>query len=255
MTAYPLVTILPFEVDDDTLPIVPESDLQRLYPYEAAAYEHWILGGSADSLIGRVNGRSLTPQSNGITYPSEDYLSMLGTQGKALLTDMEESITHTDTIVAVLRRTGGSPAACVPFGTLSPSADAPTTGCSPFFSTADVIWNRANGLNTGVSTGKTAPEDVWLFIAMARSITALGMTIRLLVGGQTLHQEAPAGTYRPAASPKKIALGSAYFNSNASAAQDVAEFLLFDQALSASALAALYARTKARCADRGITVV
>lgn len=249
------VTTLPIEVENDDLLVYPESDLTRLDRYEANAYEHWVLGGSSGSLIGRVNGRVLTPQSDGVSYPNAHYLSMSGVQGKALLTDIEDTVTPTDTVAVVVRREEAAAQVCVLFGNMGLLSDVPPTGYSMFTAGGNSAWTRANGLDTGVNSTKTVPLDDWIFVAVSRSFGAGGNRIDMLIGGQGHTVRTPAGTYVPAPSGRKIALGSAYYNSGASALMDVAEFMIFDQALTAQAMDALYARAKARCAAVGITVV
>lgn len=255
MTTQPIFTMLPISVPNTALPVIPNADIDRLYPYELDAYGHWVFGASSSSLTDKVNSRSLTVQSDGVTYPSTAFLSMSGAQGKGLLTDVEETANIADTIAVVLRRTGGSGTLGVPFGTLSPSTPTPTSGFSPFFSSGESVWTRANGLNGGINTGLTAPMSQWLFIATTRDFASASLPNKVLVGGQSIYERTETGTYAPAPSPRKIALGSAYFTADATNEFDVAEFIYFDRAMSATELADLYSRSKARMADRGISVV
>lgn len=251
----PIFTMLPIGVPNPALPVIPSASYRLLDPYERGAYGHWVFGGSASSLIDKVNGRSLTVQSDGVSYPDASFLSMSGAQGKALLTDAEETATSADTMAIVLRRTGGSGALGVPFGTLSPSTPTPTSGFSPFFAASESVWTRANGMNTGGNAGLTAPMNQWLFIATTRDFSAASRPNSLLVGGQAIYSRTDSGTFAPAASPRKISIGSAYYNSSALAAFDVAEFIYIRRAMTSTELADLYARSKARMATRGITVV
>lgn len=252
MTQQPIFTMLPISVNNSSLPVIPTADIERLYPYEVAAYGHWYLGGSAASLTDRVNGRALTLQSDGVTYPNAAYLSMNGAQGKDILTDVEETATIADTIAMVVRRTSGSLA--MVFGTLSASTDTPVNGFSPFFSSGDSVWTRANGMNTGINTGLIAPSSQWLFIATSRDFAAASRPNKLLVGGSAIYERTDSGDFEPAPSPRKIAIGSAYYNVGANT-MDVAEFIYFNRAMTAAELANVYARSKARMASVGITVV
>lgn len=254
MAQQPIFTMLPFSVSNAALPVIPGADIERLYPYEADAYGHWLFGGSSASLTDQVNGRSLTVQSDGVSYPDAAYLSMSGAQGKGILTDIEETATIADTIAIVVRRTVSGPIGMI-FGSLSPSTDTPTSGFSPFFSPGDSIWVRANGLNTSSNTGLTDAQDTWHFIATSRDFAVASHPSKVLVGGQAIYERTDAsGTFEPAPPPRKIAIGSAYYNAS-NLTMDVAEFMYFDRAMSAAELTDLYARSKARQAARGVTVV
>lgn len=251
--SQPLFTMLPFSVPNPALPVIPSADFERLGPnLEYDAYGHWLLGDSSASLADVVNGRALTVQSDGVTYPDATYLSMNGAQGKGILTDVEETADIADTIAMVVRRTTGSLGMF--FGTLSPSSETPTNGSSPFFSSGDSVWTRTNGMNSGANTGRTAAMNEWLFIATTRDFAAPSRPNKVLVGGQAIYERTDSGTFQPAPSPRKIAIGSAYYNSGTNT-MDVAEFIYFNRAMSAFEMAELYARSKARMAERGITVV
>lgn len=251
-----LFTMLPFLVSNPTLPVIPSMDFERLSELEAGAYEHWIFDNGAASLSGGVNGRILTAQSDPATF-SDSYLSISGNEGKALLTDMGEVAGQKDTICVVFRYSTVT-GITIPFGALARSAEAALGGGCPY------ILNESRGLFlqyrgsnvASVDTGYDAPANTWHFLAVSRDM-ASGGAVRTLLSGHPQHSVTVSnvGAYVPAVSGRKIGLGAAYYNSAIGSTLDFAEAVVFDRALSASDLADVYARAKARMAKRGITVV
>lgn len=251
-----LFTILPFSVNNPSLPVIPSSDYERLSEFEINAYEHWLFDkGSSSGLTGEVNGRILTVQSTAPTYSASN-LSISGNQGAGLLTDLGEVAGQTDTICVVFKHSA-STGIVVPFGTLSSTADAALGGGGPFIdgATRDLkLQYRATSINS-TDTGKDAPAATWHFLAVSRNMATRGV-VRTLLSGQALHEVTVGGTaYIPAGNSRKIGLGSAYYATPAGSTLDFAEAVVFDRQLSATELAGVYTRAKARMAARGITVV
>lgn len=252
-----LFTILPFSVNNSSLPVIPSSDYQRLSDFEIGSYEHWLFDkGNSSDLTGGVNGRLLTVQSTAPTY-SGNYLSIPSDEGKGLLTDMGEVAGQKDTICVVFKYSTTT-GVVIPFGSLSKTAEGSLGGSAPYIGNASrdlLLQYRPTNVNS-IDTLKDVPAAAWQFMAVSRDMSAGGI-VRTLVGGQTAHEitVSAVASYIPAGNNRKIALGSAYYNAVAGVTLDFAEAVVFDRQLSATELNGVYTRAKARMAARGITVV
>lgn len=251
-----LFTMLPFAVVNASLPVIPSGDITLLTELEPDAYEHWIFDNSSASLSGLLKSTPLTAQSTAPTYSSK-YLSISGNEGAGLLTPLTESEGQTDTIAVVFKYTTAANGIVIPFGSLAKSADAALGGCSPFLSAAPrTLYSTARGA-AGISTlnsGDTIAASTWRFLCVSRKLTASG-TYKVLKGTSTVRESSgDYSAYVPAGSGRKIGLGSLYYNSEAGNTLDFAEAVVFNRALSAAEMSALYLRAQARMAARGITI-
>ena len=252
MAIYPLFTMLPFSVSNPSLTAIPPEDIELLYPYENGAYGHWLLGGSSSSLADGVNGRALTVGGDTPTYET-GYLTVSQASGNGLASDLaDDSAALVVTICAVVRRNAVSAGVWFPFGNLS----TPTDGIAPYASAGGNLLITGRGLTglNGTNTGKTWPEDVWVFMAMSIDFASGTKAVKFLRGGESVFETAPTGTYVPN-TDAPFALGGKYYSTALAVDLDFAEFILFGDAKSAADLSAIYARSKIRLASRGITVV
>lgn len=251
-----LFTVLPFSVNNPALPVIPISDYQLLSDFEIDSYEHWIFDkGNSSNLTGGVQGKLLTVQSTAPTYLGS-YLSISGDEGKGLLTDIGEAVGQTDTICVVFKHSS-STGIVIPFGSLSKSVESSLGGGGPFINNAtrDLLLQYRPTSISSTNTGKDVPAAIWHFLAVSRNM-ATGGVVRTLLGGQAVHEITVGGTaYIRAGNNRKIALGSAYYNTVTGTTLDFAEAVVFDRQLSTTELADVYMRAKARMAARGITVV
>ncbi|MFN3834647.1 MAG: hypothetical protein ACK4NO_01965 [Glycocaulis sp.] len=247
----PLFTMLPFSVPNPALPVIPSADFVRLRPnLEYGAYGHWLFGGSSASLAEGVNGRALTLQSDGVSYPNASYLNMSMTLGKALISDFGEVAAQTDTICAVVRLNQANDATRTIIGSINT-----TTGGSIFVSAGPALFQNQRGFTSAgtQSTGVAQTTD-WRFMAMSRDFASATRRTAILIGGSTEFVVNPTGTYAP--TPGAVALGSAYsLGGTAGLTMDVAEFQIYSHAMGTAELATLYQRSRDRMALRGITVV
>jgi hypothetical protein len=252
-----IFTMLPFVVADNSLPVIPVEDYVRLRKLEeAGAYDHWIFGGDAASLVGKIGENLFTAQSDAPIFMSS-YLSISGAEGKALLSPLGEDEDQADTIAVVFRHSHTGSGVVVPFGSIGKSSDPPpTSGGSPFRAGASLCFLTYRGaINSIEVPGVTIPENQWLFLCVSRRMTADGR-VRLLRGGSEIVSLAgDYSGYTPAAAGRKIALGSAYFTSNAAHTIDFAEAVIFNRELAEDEIEGVYTRAKERMAARGITVI
>ena len=248
-----LFTRLPISVAA-SLPILSESDIAYFSGLEDSAYEHWIFDkGGVGGLTGRVKGKVLTVQSDAPTYAANS-LAMMGSVGKGLLTDLIDAAGAKRTVFAVVQDTIAGTSIKVPFGTLDTTGAG--TGGLPFFSgtvPTRGVFTTYKGLTNSANSGAVISNATWHFLAISLDAASASKSVTTLVGGQAVNVATSAGPY--AHSGRAIALGNGYYLTGHASLMNFAEFGVYDRALTAADLAAVYARSKARMAARGITVV
>lgn len=247
---------MPFSVSNPNLPVIPPGDIDPLdKTVEAGADDHWIFGSSAESLTGLSTGRSLDVVVGSASY-SENFVSLSGPSGTALVSNIFESSSQTDTICAVMRLPQINALRRVLFGTLSDSS-ASIFGCGPFLSTdaAGKVYVNARTI-TGLNydTGTSISSGEWFFMALSRDFSGPDKTIRYVLNdGFPIENQGSGSSYLPAPAPNGIAVGGAYYDSAATAG-DYAEFIVIPRAMNAAELQALYQRRKGVMASRGIHI-
>lgn len=236
---------LPVTISDSTLPVIPPGDIRYLSNLEENAYEHWMFGGDAGSLVGRVNSIPLTPQGSDPAYQS-GYLTLDSEAGQGLLSGITD---------AELMASGGGIMFAVVKHARYTSNPSFIFGCRDSSSGVGVAFSQATSPNHQISvfsassipiTTATVAPDVWRFIALAFG-PAWAMFSTLEVSDEI------AGTYTPA--DREIALGNGYHASTPSGRPiHVAEFGITPGAYDLSMLQSIYHRSKARMAARGIGI-
>nr|WP_319948430.1 hypothetical protein [uncultured Shimia sp.] len=209
---------------------------------------HWVFDQhGASGLIGRVASHPLTLQGAAPVY-QQNYLTLPGLQGDALLSDTEDTSDIKDTLCLVFRK-----AAVAGISILGGTIDA-VSGGAPFLS-ATQMFQTYRGALPSEPTGTVIEANQWYFLAVARDFSGPTKHLRLLLGGQPVVEVSGTGNYVPAPSGRKIAIGNGYYDSAANSPTDYAEAILFkDHAMSAMELGALHAFSKARMANKGINV-
>lgn len=255
-----IVTRLPITVAS-SLPVIPQADLESFVSWEVDSYDHWIFDkGTSAGLTGLSQSKVLTLQGSAPTY-SSTHISLPGTSGNALLTDLTESANQVDTIFIVLRSPATFSGFHFPFGTLSTGTGNAFGGC-PYLASATSTYPRSvfatyrgtSGIpGTSITTIDAANQ--WYFLCVSRDFNSATKTFRVLVGGKGITSYTVTGTYTPATG-RLIALGNGYYSSgSATALFDIAEFGVFNRVLSDAELNNLYSRRKTAAASRGLTVV
>lgn len=248
-----LVTVLPFSVPGSSLPTVAAADMRRLSDIELSAYDHWIFNAGESSLTGKFAGKTLTVQSTAPTY-SGNWLMLSLNKGAGLLTDLGESTGQSDTIAMVCKIAALPTAAIVLEGTLGPSSEpASGGGGSVFISSGGKLYLTNKGTaQSSTDTTDTLTADTWAFVCMTRSMST--GVVRFLKGGSTVREYSGLTGYVPASNSRKLALGSAYYGSQAGNTLSVFEAVIFNRGLTAAEMQALYLRAQARAAKVGITI-
>ena len=253
-----ILTRLPITVPS-ALPVIPQADIESFVSWEIDSYDHWIFDkGNSTGLTGLSQSKVLALQGSAPAY-SSTHISLPGTSGNALLTDLTEVASQVDTIFMVLRLPATFTGFHFPFGTLN--TGSPLLGGASFLASPGSSYPRGTFLTyRGTSLSSTTGPDIpaanqWYFLCVSRDFASATKSFRILLGGQTLQTAAVTGTYTPAAG-RLIALGNGYYaTGGATALFDIAEFGIFNRALSDAELGNLYSRRKLAAAARGITVV
>lgn len=221
-------------------------------PVEVGAVGHWLLGSDNAGHLGLVGGNL----SENATYPptlNAGYVAISGANQLAGLTSpLSETAART---VCMVIRNPSATAAAVMGGTLSFGG---TGGTSLVFGSDGQVRFNQNVAAGGVEAIVIAPSwaaSTWLFVAA--SIDASGNLIGYV--GDTTSPVTATGSFADgrnlAPSSTKIGVGNvAYNHASFAHAYDIAEAIVFDSALSAAEIAAVYGRSLTRLSDRGISL-
>lgn len=238
--------MLPFTVPASTGGTIDPALVTQMFPSSAEplAVAHWLLGRDNLSRIDLFSDQPLSVVGAAPTN-NAGYISIpAGSNG--LLSDYDE--TATQTICSVTKKIS-SPSVHSIMGTWPASGDAFGSLVYALSGDYSLVTKNIGGSAAGVAQTITVPGSAgdWIFIAMAHTTT--GRTG--FVGGGTSYTA--TGT-RPLVAGNPIGLGK-QGSVTVPSGLDAAEFIVFDTALTAAEMAAVYLRSKARLAARGITVV
>ncbi len=237
------------------LPVIPESDIERFeVVFEADAYEHWALNGNDLSLTGLVHGRTLT-KAGGITNEEGNFSLQVNTSAKrGLRSDKADSLIQTQcAVIRVDSTPAASASASILFGSLNQSSgSAVYIDENPFIRrqfrpTISVIGEKqANGL-----------ANKWLFVAFSEDGTSTTMKSIVLVGGETPSVVEKVYAQAKTIGTNNVSLGPIDYSSSVlgyPVKLDVAEYIVYDKALSGIEMLSVYIRSKKRLSSRGITI-
>lgn len=240
----------PYPVSRTDLPSINIDDADFLIgdPYEDDAEGHWLFGTDSGSLVSRQSADTLTLQSTAPTYFS-NYLTTAGF-GNALLTPYDDALAQTMCIVIQRPAAGGNKIICGAFRDESEGSgiyQAGSTTTGPKMR----VWNHS-AMDIAWPSGLDVGE--WCFLALSENFPT-AKEEKSYIGGQTATQVTTGTSKTPATTETKIAIGNAYFNTySAQTDVNVAEFIYFASALSVAQLDAVYARSRTRMENRGITL-
>ncbi|HCM6827973.1 TPA: hypothetical protein N3073_004944 [Klebsiella quasipneumoniae subsp. quasipneumoniae] len=231
---------------------------------ETGSVDHWLFGYPDTSMVGRVHGRILSPQST--PEFNKNYVS-LSAWGGALVTDIPDAGEYT--VCAVVRVPVQSPQSdCVVlYGTqngYSPRDDDDTyTGnqISLFSDRDDRRWVRSKTSGYRATSRRypfdQTPVDKWLFISHVVKLTGSGHRYQVIsISGEYYQVLREADTDRLILSGRNIAIGNAYCDVSMFKTKglDVAEFIYFDSALSMQDVNTVYLNSRQRMAERAINL-
>lgn len=236
---------LPITVNDPSLPVIPAASVRRFSREdEASSFDHWIFDtGDAAGLTGRTSGTLLTPEGTGATYGA-NFVTINPATGNGLRSTLMDA--RKQTVCAVVRP-NNSPATLHIAGSRNTTAGSQLT-----FTSSLANLTAAQTPVFGNSLAGPFSAGAWYFVALSES-DALGTTTQIIhaSGGSAVFTGGSLKTLTGAG----IALGNSGASLTTGGTISAAEFILFDRALSAAELSAVYTRSKARMAERGITVL
>lgn len=236
--------ILPDVFAGATGPVADLSGVANLPEAEAGAWGHWIFDkGDADSLVGLVNNRNLSLQGAAPTYAATSLT--VGDYQKALLTGLADRLDYTVAVV-VEYDTGNQVIAGALSATESGAliSNGDTKPYSSFVRGPSTV-----GLGNVPDTAPT--EGDFVFVAHAIDHTTSTRTRTLFASGESQDFDTDDAAMTPSSSD--IAFGNGYWSTYTNEVT-LAEAMVFDSALTASEMAAIYLRSKARMARRSISI-
>ena len=243
-----LFTKLPIVVNNPLLGVIPAADTDNLAGPEASAYGHWIFDtGDSTAYASKVSSKVLTEQNSAPSF-SSNYVTITGAPGDSLLTDYPDSANAVDTIAMIVRlpTIGG-------IRLLGGTLLANPNGGGLFLSGTSMYHQYRNAITSAeVDDGFAA--DNWYFLAATRDFSGGTNVLRVLLGGDDVHTGTHFSDYNPNATDN-INFPNAGYAAVITGDIDYAEFMVFDYAMDASALTALYNRRKEFMGTQGITVV
>lgn len=256
-----IVTRLPVKSLNPLLPVVSDAELSPFGGYVSPIppmfdrlHDYWLLGGSADSLVGLKSETNLVPQAATPVYAG-GYLTMSSGVGNALLSDKVDSASQT---VCVIYQIDSDSTAGVRViaGTQQTSSVSPQNGSAMFTELGDSksVSGATRGTSSAIKLSQGASTaGNWLFAAYSES--GAGPSVRtLFIGGATPVSSTVNDAGAKSVSSRKIALGNGYYTGAPVVNRNFASFLLYDYALSTDELAAVYEWAKKDMSDRGLTL-
>lgn len=248
------VTILEVTPTDTTLPKVPAHLMPDFPEYESAATEHWIFDrGDSAGLTGIKGGLVLTPVGAvAPTYPGS-FVRLPGGGLRALETPFDDNQQGTECFVIRYPLPWASSTFTVIFG----SEIGTGGGGGEFLLISNLqrlMINVRGGSSFDLGAGSMV-GDQWLFVAQSR--TATSRSGYRGNGGTDLLSATSSQTKTLATPMRKMAIGNAYRSGTGYVenALDVAEAIFFPGALSAGQIATVYANSRERMADRGLSIL
>ncbi|MBA7848892.1 hypothetical protein HV205_31460 [Klebsiella sp. RHBSTW-00465] len=230
---------------------------------ENSAVGHWLFGYETTSYTSRVGQKVVTPQAAPEFYGN--YIS-LAPWGAALLTDIPDSGEYTACAVVRIPEQAAQTDCVVIYGTqngyvLRDDDDTYTGNQLSLFSDRDDrrwIRSKISGYR-GTSRQYPTPQPVgqWLFISHVVKLTGSGLRYQVIsVSGNDYQMLREADGDRLILSGRDIAIGNGWCDNAMFKTRnlDIAEFIYFDQALSAQQVKNVYLNSRQRMAERALNL-
>jgi len=239
------------------VPPLNPSSLKPVYPIrgEDGALDHFLFGGSDDSLYGLKGVAAFAPAAAAPVF-HDNYLTTVDGVLNGLASNIAESPAFT---VCMVTRYDVQNGKAVIYAGTTQAANGDAKGWGLLRGpTSDTIQHllRPNGSGTAMPASNIPSAlGKWIFLCM--QVDGPAKTWRCSVGGATAVSGTMASAY--AASARGLGIGNAYYAPPTGTPYDrgvsVAEVIAYDHIVSPEDLAAIYARSKnIRMADRGIEV-
>lgn len=215
---------------------------------EAQASGHWLLGADNSTSQDLVSQRALTGTAP--TYAA-GHIRMADGHLTGLTTSLQE--TADMTMALVIRQTGTGQNLLLGGNLTLP--DDGTDGASPYISgsTGDLRLNHRGGVGN-LLWDETPPLNQFYFLAF--SLSAAG-SYTLFRGGQSSNRVLTgSGTRNYNAPGRALSVGNVHFNNSSFLSSfDIAEVIVWPQALSQTQLQQVFLRSRDRLSARGISLL
>lgn len=240
-----------FSSGDLTAPVIDPARVSNILPagVEADAIGHWIFGGDAESLSDLITGVQVTPPATGAqpTFGA-NFMTIPDGQGRGLRTPFDEPAAVTMAMVIKAREEGDIQ---ILGGTFTGAdEDGGVTLMNRIGESRRYqVRERSSGVTLSFSIPSSIGAGDWVCI-----IGSAEPGERWGYGGV---DPVSSVISRMVSTPvRKIALGNAYYTAGGSlAGLDVAEFVVWDRALTGAEMVDYRIRAVDRMRDRGVTLL
>jgi hypothetical protein len=210
-------------------------------PVESGALAHWLLGTDnatdADLVSGQTltNAGAVTRETNHLSYTAQGHYSDTGIADQSTITF--SGVYRID--------------AAQVQGMMAGHWASNTAGFALFADASSLRYNAGNG--TASHTLSARVSDVWLFIAV--SLTAAGDVLVYLGDATTTVTRTSGSGSRGAIQGVNLTISDGRANGLFTGKFDCAEFIVWGAGKSVADFNAIYLRSRARMAARGVTIV
>jgi hypothetical protein len=221
--------------------------------YEAGATAHWLFGPDSGSLADLKSNQAITPLNVAPTYSDASIATPNSVASDYFKNGLQANVNNAaeETLCVVFKHRTANVLSIIMGNLTASSVD---NGWGFFQNGTGVYYNNSRGIGASAVTNPAGiANGDWLFAAVSHTVTGTAGR-RFLFGGNATSEFA-AGTRTLSTANPKHCVGNGYYTGSAfPAGVEVAEFILLPTALDEAAMKDVYARSKIRCAARGITV-
>ncbi|AFH14511.1 hypothetical protein I904_gp39 [Vibrio phage VvAW1] len=216
---------------------------------EGDALAHYLLGGSESSYVNlRATGYNLTPFTGDPTFTSQ---GVVVDKDSSLDTGILFGAGAEGTICVVFKQENTAGNDVMPFGTLQQSQTVDGFAMFNDVSSQILFSNGRPTTNLMAQRSLSPISPGFIFAALSvgngKQITYCPNTT-----GAAIDEHVSAGANLE--SGRNLAIGSYHYYTSLGADCEVAEFIVFDRALTATELAAVYSRSQQRMEQKGIYI-
>lgn len=243
-----LFNIIPVSSADIRLTSIAADKIRFYGKLESESYAHWVFSGSNPLTSINEQPKLLTEQNPATNVYNSNFMTISTIKSRGLVSDRMTSLSPDQyTIAAVFRRPTLTPNNIAIYGNLG------TDKGGSLLCNETIYFESYKNFSSAIITGGTPEAAQWVFAASSFNLHSGGQELKTLHGGVPINTRASSGPYIPNTSVG-LGLGSVSDYNSANTSLDVAEFIIFNKALTDEELQGLYSRSKGRMATQGITV-
>lgn len=218
---------------------------------EGDALAHYLLGGSESSYVNlRATGYNLTPFTGDPTFTSQ---GVVVDKDSSLDTGIQFGSGAEGTICVVFKQENTAGNDVMPFGTLQSSAVQVVEGFAMFNDvSSQILYSNGRATTNAMAQRSLSPITPGFIFAALSVGNGKQITYCPNTSGSAVDEFTAPGANLE--SGRNLAIGSYHYYSTLGAACEVAEIIVFDRALTATELAAVYSRSQQRMEQKGIYI-